>query len=101
VPWDRLLPEALTHVRRHRGHLLAQRLEESVNEALIPAATLAGEIVRGSVEPSRGEAALLALAAGLGRVAGGAFAHRLLVRLARDLACEDAVTKILASEPPL
>ncbi len=99
IPWERLLPEALARVRRHRGRPLAQQLEDAINEALTPTAILAGTEVRGAVEPGKGVVALRALAAGLGRVAGGAFADRLIWTLGRDFGCEEAVKTIVRVEP--
>lgn len=99
IPWERLLPEALARVRRHRGRPLAQQLEDAINEALTPTAILAGTEVRGAVEPGKGVVALRALAAGLGRVAGGAFADRLIWTLGRDFDCEEAVKTIVRVEP--
>lgn len=99
IPWERLLPEALARVRRHRGRPLAQQLEDAINEALTPTAILAGAEVRGAVEPRKGVVALRALAAGLGRVAGGAFADRLIWTLGRDFGCEEAVKTIVRVEP--
>lgn len=99
IPWERLLPEALARVRRHRGGPLAQQLEDAINEALTPTAILAGAEVRGAVEPGKGAAALRGLAAGLGRVAGGAFADRLIWTLGRDFDCEEAVKTVVRLEP--
>lgn len=99
IPWERFLPEALARVRRHRGRPLAQQLEDAINEALTPTAILAGTEVRGAVEPGKGVVALRALAAGLGRVAGGAFADRLIWTLGRDFDCEEAVKTIVRVEP--
>lgn len=99
IPWERLLPEALARVRRHRGRPLAQQLEDAINEALTPTAILAGAEVRGAVEAGKGVVALRALAAGLGRVAGGAFADRLLWTLGRDFDCEEAVKTVVRREP--
>ncbi len=97
VPWSRLLPETLARVRRHRGTPLAQRLEEAVNEALGPYASVAGREVAGRIDPRRAAAALRAVADGLGGVAGAAFAERLLWTVGRDFACEDAVKHLLIS----
>jgi hypothetical protein len=96
VPWDRLLPEALARVRRHRGGPLASQLEEAVTAALAPDAAVAGREVRGGIRPERGGAALQAVAEGLRRVAGATFTERLLLTLGRDFACEDAVKALLA-----
>lgn len=100
VPWSRLLPETLARVRRHRGTPLAQRLEETINEALGPAVTLSGREVRGEIDPRRAAAALRAVAGGLGAVAGTAFAERLLWTVGRDFACEDAVKRLLITVRP-
>jgi len=95
VPWDRLLPEALARVRRHRGSPLAQQLEEAVNVALAPDAAVSGRDVFGPIAPEKGAAALQAIAEGLKRVAGAAFTERLLWTLARDFSCEAAVKHLL------
>ena len=95
VPWDRLLPEALARVRRHRGSPLAQQLEEAVNVALAPDAAVSGRDVSGPIAPEKGAVALQAIAEGLRRVAGAAFTERLLWTLARDFACEAAVKHLL------
>jgi hypothetical protein len=100
VPWSRLLPETLARVRRHRGTPLAQRLEETINEALGPAVTLSGRDVRGEIDPRLAAAALRAVADGLGAVAGAAFAERLLWTVGRDFACEDAVKRLLITVRP-
>lgn len=95
VPWDRLLPEALARVRRHRGSPLALQLEEAVNVALAPDAAVSGRDILGPIASEKGAAALQAIAEGLKRVAGAAFTERLLWTLARDFACEDAVKHLL------
>jgi len=95
VPWDRLLPEALARVRRHRGSPLAQQLEEAVNIALAPDAAVSGRDVFGPIAPEKGAVALQAIAEGLRRVAGAAFTERLLWTLARDFDCEAAVKHLL------
>jgi len=95
VPWDRLLPEALARVRRHRGSPLALHLEEAANAAMAPHATLSGGTVRGRIGPEQGKAALRQVAEGLRQVAGSAFTERLLLTLARDFACEEVVRQIL------
>ena len=95
VPWDRLLPEALARVRRHRGSPLAQQLEEAVNVALAPDAAVSGRDVSGPIAPEKGAVALQAIAEGLRRVAGAAFTERLLWTLARDFDCEAAVKHLL------
>ncbi len=95
VPWDRLLPEALARVRRHRGSPLAQQLEEAVNVALAPDAAVSGRDVLGPIAAEKGAAALQAIAEGLKRVAGAAFTERLLWTLARDFSCEAAVKHLL------
>jgi len=97
VPWDRLLPEALARVRRHRGSPLALHLEEAANAAMAPHATLSGGTVHGRIGPEQGKAALRQVAEGLRQVAGSAFTERLLLTLARDFACEDVVRQILQS----
>ncbi len=95
VPWDRILPEAVARVRRHRGSPLAQQLEEAANLALAPDASLQGHALRGPVQVEKGAAALQAVAEGVKRVAGAAFTERLFWTLARDFACEDAVKHLL------
>ncbi|MDQ7850115.1 MAG: hypothetical protein RB148_07555 [Armatimonadota bacterium] len=97
VPWERLLPEALARVRRHRGSPLALQLEEAANAAMAPHATASGGAIHGRLSPEQGAAALRRVAEGLRRVAGSAFTERLLLTLARDFACEDAVKQILQS----
>ncbi|MGH2453855.1 MAG: hypothetical protein ACRDF5_08845 [bacterium] len=97
VPWSRLLPETLARVRRHRGTPLAQRLEDAVNVTLGSNVTVAGRDVMGQIDPARAAAALRAVAAGLGEVAGAAFAERLLWTVGRDFACEDALKRLLTS----
>ncbi len=100
VPWDRILPEALARVRRHRGSPLAAQLEEAVNVALAPDAAVSGRDVLGPIAPEKGAAALQAIAIGLERVAGAAFTERLLWTLARDFACEAALEHLLQPFAP-
>lgn len=97
VPWERLLPEALARVRRHRGSPLALQLEEAANAAMAPHATVSGGTVHGRPGPEQGAAALGRVAEGLRRVAGSAFTERMLLTLARDFACEEAVKRVLRS----
>lgn len=100
VPWDRLLPEALARIRRHRGGPLAAQLEDAVNVALAPDAAVSGREVLGPIAPEKGAAALQAIAVGLKRVAGAAFTERLLGTLARDFACEAALAPFLQPFAP-
>jgi len=98
IPWARLLPEALARVRRHRGTPLARELEAAVNAVLAPDAVLMGREIHGLIPAERAAAALQAIAAGLQRVAGAAFAERLIWTLGRDFACEAAVKRLVAPE---
>jgi len=98
IPWGRLLPEALARIRRHRGTPLARELEAAVNVVLAPDAVLMGREVHGTIPAERAAAALQAIAAGLARVAGAAFAERLLWTLGRDFACEAAVKRLATPE---